>query len=71
VIDAETVLNFWFNETLPSQWFRKDPAFDALVRDRFLGHTRQAIAGELAPWCESPLDGLALSQQAVHRDWLG
>jgi uncharacterized protein (DUF924 family) len=56
----EVVLNFWFNNTSPSQWFRKDPDFDALLRERFLGLTRQAIAGELGPWSETPQSGLAL-----------
>jgi uncharacterized protein (DUF924 family) len=60
VIDAEAVLNFWFIDTTPSQWFRKDPDFDALVRERFLGLTRQAIAGELGRWSETPQGGLAL-----------
>ena len=60
VIDAEAVLNFWFNDTRPSQWFSKDPAFDALLRERFLSVTRQAIAGELEPWSETPQSGLAL-----------
>ena len=59
-IDAEAVLNFWFNHTPPSQWFRKDPDFDALLRERFLGITRQAIAGELGSWSETPQGGLAL-----------
>ena len=59
-IDAQAVLNFWFNDTTPNQWFTKDPAFDALVRQRFLDLTRQAIAGELAPWSETPQGGLAL-----------
>jgi len=60
VIDAEAVLNFWFNDTPPSQWFSKDPEFDALVRVRFLDLTRQALAGELGPWRETPQGGLAL-----------
>ena len=59
-IDAEAVLNFWFNHTPPSQWFRKDPDFDALLRERVLGLTRQAIAGELGRWSETPQGGLAL-----------
>jgi uncharacterized protein (DUF924 family) len=59
-IDAQAVLNFWFNDTTPNQWFTKDPAFDALVRHHFLDLTRRAIAGELAPWSESPQHGLAL-----------
>jgi hypothetical protein len=55
-----TILRFWFSETQPRQWFVKDPAFDALVRDRFLGLTRQAIAGELAAWTAEATGGLAL-----------
>ncbi|MGB5135824.1 MAG: DUF924 family protein [Prochlorococcaceae cyanobacterium] len=54
------VLRFWFEETRPNQWFAKDAAFDALLRDRFLGLTRAAIAGELSPWDEEPEGGLAL-----------
>jgi uncharacterized protein (DUF924 family) len=44
---ATEVLSFWFAETRRRQWFAKDPAFDALLRQRFRGLTRQAIAGEL------------------------
>lgn len=29
------VLKFWFEETTPEQRFKKDPDFDALIRDRF------------------------------------
>ena len=25
---AQDLLRFWFEETAPGQWFRKDPAFD-------------------------------------------
>src|SRR5580692_7505674 len=31
------VLKFWFEQTEPDQWFEKDPAFDASIRERFLG----------------------------------
>ena len=30
------VLAFWFKETTPEQWFKKDAAFDASIRARFL-----------------------------------
>jgi uncharacterized protein (DUF924 family) len=30
------VLTFWFDETKPEQWFKKDPAFDTGVHRRFL-----------------------------------
>jgi uncharacterized protein (DUF924 family) len=29
-------LKFWFEQTEPDQWFKKNPAFDASIRERFL-----------------------------------
>ena len=54
------VLDFWFVQSRPRQWFAKDAAFDALLRERFLGLTRRAIAGELDDWNAEPSRGLAL-----------
>ena len=53
-------LEFWFVQSRPRQWFAKDPAFDALLRERFLSLTRRAIAGELDAWGTEPAGGLAL-----------
>ena len=57
---AGGVLSFWFGETRPRQWFVKDAAFDGLVRDLFLGLTRQALDGELNAWGAEPPSALAL-----------
>ena len=57
---AAEVLAFWFVQSRPRQWFAKDPAFDALLRERFLGLTRRAIAGELDAWGTEAAGGLAL-----------
>jgi uncharacterized protein (DUF924 family) len=57
---ASEVLEFWFAETRPRQWFAKDPAFDALVGERFLQVTRAAIRGALSPWGEAQASALAL-----------
>jgi len=57
---AAEVLEFWFGQSRPRQWFAKDPAFDALLRERFLDLTRQALAGELDPWGTEAAGGLAL-----------
>ena len=54
------VLAFWFVETRPRQWFAKDAAFDGLVRDRFVGLTRQALAGDLDAWGAEAAGSLAL-----------
>ena len=57
---AAEVLAFWFVQSRPRQWFAKDAAFDGLVRDRFLGLTRQALAGELDAWSTAATGALAL-----------
>lgn len=50
VPDAEAILSFWFEETKPEFWFKKDAGFDALINDRFQVVHRAAGAGELAAW---------------------
>ena len=57
---ATDVLEFWFVQSRPRQWFAKDPDFDALLHQRFLGLTPRAIAGELDAWKAEPTGGLAL-----------
>ena len=59
-VQPSQVLAFWFTETLPHQWFAKDPAFDQLLQQRFVALTRRAIAGELDAWEAEPTGALAL-----------
>ncbi|MCS5693398.1 DUF924 domain-containing protein [Cyanobium sp. FGCU-6] len=71
---AAEVLEFWFVQSRPRQWFAKDPAFDALLRERFLGLTRRAIAGELDAWGREAAGGLALVlllDQVPRQIWRG
>jgi uncharacterized protein (DUF924 family) len=44
------ILQFWFHEILPAQWWKVDPAFDALIRERFSAVHAQAARAELYPW---------------------
>lgn len=44
------VLDFWFVQTAPAQWFAVDPAFDDELRTRFAGLLEQAAAAELYAW---------------------
>nr|WP_221799475.1 DUF924 family protein [Oceanobacter mangrovi] len=55
----QAVLNFWFDEIEPRQWFYKDPHFDALLRERFGELHQQAAVGELWQWREQPEGRLA------------
>ncbi len=53
------VLAFWFEETKPEQHFKKDAAFDALIKQRFLDTYWAAVRGELSDWRETPEGRLA------------
>lgn len=46
----EEVLQFWFDETSPSQRFAKDDEFDQLIIDRFSDIHAQASRCELVDW---------------------
>lgn len=44
------VLEFWFKEVEPKQWWAVDPAFDARLGERFLPLLEKAARGELLAW---------------------
>lgn len=53
------ILQFWFHETSPSQWWEKNPVFDQLITTRFGEVHRQASRAELFEWRTSPQGRLA------------
>jgi uncharacterized protein (DUF924 family) len=55
----DSVLQFWFIETKPAQWWRVDPAFDALISERYAALHTAACAGELYAWRAQPRGRLA------------
>ncbi len=64
--DARDVLDFWFGPPDDpghgqprAAWFRKDPAFDATIRERFGALIEAALDGALADWAQQPLPALA------------
>jgi uncharacterized protein (DUF924 family) len=60
---AEEVLEFWFGQPpgrSRREWFVKDPAFDAEIRERFGALHVKAVAGELEAWRGAPRTMLAL-----------
>lgn len=72
---AQSIVDFWFvplpGETVASEttkprdrvtrdvWFRKDDAFDALIRERFGVALAAGIAGAFGHWCNEPEGCLA------------
>ncbi len=54
-----TILQFWFEDIAPAQWWRSDPAFDALLKTRFFDVHQQAACGECHAWRDTPRGRLA------------
>lgn len=53
------VIDFWFTELSPSDWWKKDPAFDQRIKERF-GRIHQAATSlELFHWRETAQGCLA------------
>ncbi len=59
--DAQAVLDFWFgppddpgHRGARPAWFRKDPAFDAQIAERFGPLIERALAGALDAWGREP-----------------
>ena len=53
------ILAFW-REAGSERWYKRDDAFDASVRERFLALWQQALAGELSSWETTDDGALAL-----------
>jgi uncharacterized protein (DUF924 family) len=73
----EAILEFWFGPpplAARDAWFRKDPAFDAEIRDRFGAAVDAALAGDPGTGTGTPRGALAavvlLDQftRNIHRD---
>ena len=59
---ARAILEFWFGPTphaAREAWFRKDPAFDAAIAERFSVEVAAALAGAYGDWCATPHGTLA------------
>ena len=56
------ILDFWFGDgtTARDEWFRKDPAFDDAIRERFGAAVEAAVGGAFAAWTGEPRGALAL-----------
>ena len=53
------VIDFWFREIDPKQWWKKDDKFDRTIKERFSDVHARATACELYAWRRKPLGRLA------------
>jgi len=58
--EIEEILNFWFKECKPEQWFKKNEDFDQMIKNRFSSAIEDAINGKLDSWEETETGCLAL-----------
>lgn len=58
-VAPQEVVEFW-RSAGPKKWFAPDAAFDAEIRQRFLGAHEQAASGKLSDWEKSAQGALAL-----------
>jgi len=58
--EKEEILNFWFKECKPEQWFKKYENFDQMIENRFSSAIEDAIEGKLDSWEETETGCLAL-----------
>lgn len=59
---AQDILDFWFGDGTEyrEEWFKKDPAFDERIRERFGEDLERAIRGEYDGWAKTANGRLAL-----------
>ncbi|WP_028116820.1 DUF924 family protein [Ferrimonas senticii] len=58
-MEHKDVLQFWFEQATPKQWFSKDLEFDRQIQQRFGDLHQQALAAELWCWRQSAAGALA------------
>ncbi len=56
----QTILDFWYAESMRKHWFASTPELDAEIRQRFEATWEAARLGELDHWLQQPESALAL-----------
>lgn len=74
MLAPERILDFWFDEIKPQQWYTIDPELDQEIEKKFSSTLTRAKLGECFEWRETPQGRLAeiilLDQlpRNIHRD---
>lgn len=53
------ILDFWFEELTPKQWFKPDEALDLKMTEKYIALHSSVTAGEFSYWRNDPLGRLA------------
>ncbi len=55
----ESILTFWFEDTKPAMWWKKDKTFDRLIEEKFGGLVAKARRAEFHAWRDTAEGRLA------------
>jgi uncharacterized protein (DUF924 family) len=58
-MNPQTIIDFWFKELTPQQWWVKDLKLDNVIKDRFSDIHKRATLGELESWRDTAQGRLA------------
>jgi uncharacterized protein (DUF924 family) len=58
-MDYQSIIEFWFVELKPAQWWKKDHEFDCKIKERFESIYQDAARGKLTHWRVEPQGRLA------------
>src|ERR1700688_2130018 len=58
-MEMQDVIDFWFVEIDPAQWWRHEPDFDRRIAERFAALHERAVRCEMYTWRSSALGRLA------------
>jgi len=59
MVTTHNILDFWYKELTPKQWFQKSDELDALITERFTTILEKARQGECYVWRKEPEGRLA------------
>ena len=59
IVQSDEIIKFWFEETDPKFWWKKDTDFDQLITERFEVAHHMATQGGLACWRDTSSGRLA------------
>ena len=57
---ASSIVEFWLDEIGPKRWFKKDPALDSMIKERFAPAYELAAKDSFAHWAHNAQGSLGL-----------
>lgn len=61
MINAESIIEYWYSDKVKSQWFNASAELDQEIKTKFEDVWLQAIKGEYKEWGDSAVGSLALT----------